>query len=85
MGVASAALLEGYVQAQGAWLSMALRRGLEAVDWRTVKEPRAPRPVCALLLERLERVEAQVVHLLDDGGSRASLPQRSVCLITHEA
>lgn len=48
-------------------LCLAVPRSTAAVSWLTHKEPRGPRPVCSLLLERLGKVEAEAAGLLDDG------------------
>ena len=70
LGAAAAALAAGYVAAQGRRLSLAARRSCDAPNWLAHREPRAPRPVCALLLELLAAAEAEVVQLVDDGGAR---------------
>ena len=59
-GASAAALLAGYVASHGTRLSLAVRRSAAAVDWLHAKEPRAARPVCGLLLERLAEVESEV-------------------------
>ncbi len=48
------------------------------MSWLTHKEPRGPRPVCSLLLERLGKVEAEAAGLLDDG-SGAGLGRKGGC------
>ncbi|KAG1671022.1 hypothetical protein FOA52_014266 [Chlamydomonas sp. UWO 241] len=68
LGAASAALLSAYVESHGRGLSLAVRKSVVSTPWLTHKEPRAPRAVCVLLLERLGGAEAEVVQLVDAGG-----------------
>lgn len=72
LGAAAGALAAGYVAAQGRRLSLAARRSCDGPNWLSHREPRAPRPVCALLLELLAAAEAEVVQLVDDGGARSA-------------
>lgn len=59
------------MEAHGRRLAFAVRRSIDGTNWATYREPRAPRPVCDLLLERLTDAEAEVVQLVDDGGGRS--------------
>ncbi|KAK9813244.1 hypothetical protein WJX72_011382 [[Myrmecia] bisecta] len=70
LGTAAQLLLAGYVEAHGRRLSLAVRRSVDATNWLQHKEPRGPRPICDLLIERLANAEAEVVQLVDDGGHR---------------
>lgn len=67
LNAASSAMVLSYVEKHGRQLSIMVRRSTAAVSWLTHKEPRGPRPVCSLLLERLGKVEAEAAGLLDDG------------------
>ena len=69
LGAAAAALAAAYVDAQGRRLSLAVRRSCDGPNWLVHREPRAPRPVCALLLELLAAAEAEVAQLVVDGGA----------------
>lgn len=44
-----------------------MERSVSSTNWLHAQPPRAPRPVCDLLLERLERCEAELSGLTDDG------------------
>lgn len=61
-------LLGGYVDAHGRALSSVVRRSVASTSWRAAQEPRGPRPVCDLLLERLGRAEAEVGRLVEASG-----------------
>lgn len=63
-----------YVELHGRQLSLMVRRSVAATNWLQHKEPRAPRPVCDLMLERLARAEAEMSQLLE-GGNRAATGQ----------
>ncbi|GLC45938.1 hypothetical protein PLESTF_000714400 [Pleodorina starrii] len=69
LSAASSAMVLAYVEMHGRQLSVMVRRSTASVSWLTCKEPRGPRPVCSLLLERLARVEAEAAGLLDEPGS----------------
>ncbi|GIL63103.1 hypothetical protein Vafri_17228 [Volvox africanus] len=69
LSAASSAMVLAYVEMHGRQLSVMVRRSTGSVSWLTCKEPRGPRPVCSLLLERLARVEAEAAGLLDEPGS----------------
>lgn len=43
------------------------------MSWLTCKEPRGPRPVCSLLLERLAKLQAEAAALLEEGDGVASM------------
>ena len=51
----------------GRALSQLVERSVSSTNWLHAQPPRAPRPVCDLLLERLERCEAELSGLTDDG------------------
>ncbi|GFR51169.1 hypothetical protein Agub_g13527, partial [Astrephomene gubernaculifera] len=75
LSAASSAMVLSYVEAHGRQLSVMVRRSTASVSWLACKEPRGPRPVCSLLLERLARVEAEAAGLLDEptGGGRGAV------------
>lgn len=50
---------------------MVVRRSMDAVDWANAKEPRGPRPVCDLLLERLGTCLQETSALLPGGRGRS--------------
>jgi hypothetical protein len=56
------------VDAHGRALSSVVRRSVASTSWRAAQEPRGPRPVCDLLLERLGRAEAEVGRLVEASG-----------------
>eukprot|EP00887_Chlorella_sp_A99_P007202 scaffold2.g7202.t1 len=66
LGAAAAALLRGYVDRAGQMLALAARQSTAATDWVNHREPRAPRPFCDLLLEKLAEVDAEVAFLSDE-------------------
>ncbi len=72
--MASQQLLTTFVAAHGRKLSLAARRSVDSPDWLQHKEPRGPRPVCQLLLERLAEAEAEAGQLLEDTGSMMQRP-----------
>ena len=41
---------------------------MASTNWLNHREPRGPRPVCDLQLERLGKAEAEVVQLVEDSG-----------------
>lgn len=53
MGAAAGVLLRGYIDRHGQMLALAARQSTAATDWANHREPRAPRPICDLLLEKL--------------------------------
>lgn len=64
-------LLSSYVDLHGRSLSVLVQRSVASTSWLQAQPPRAPRPVCDLLLERLNRCEAEVVRLVDSSGRGA--------------
>ncbi len=68
LGTAAQALLAAYVDAHGRRLTLAVRRSIDATNWLHQKEPRGPRPICDLLLERISDAEAEVRQLVEQGG-----------------
>ncbi|KAG2450988.1 hypothetical protein HYH02_004260 [Chlamydomonas schloesseri] len=67
LSAASSAMVLAYVEMHGRQLSVMVRRSTASVSWLTCKEPRGPRPVCSLLLERLAKLQAEAAALLEDG------------------
>jgi hypothetical protein len=61
-------LLQCYVELHGRALSVAVRRSVGSTNWLHAAEPRAPRPVCDLLLERINKAEAEVSRLVEATG-----------------
>ncbi|KAG2495102.1 hypothetical protein HYH03_006712 [Edaphochlamys debaryana] len=72
LSAASSAMVLAYVEMHGRQLSIMVRRSTASISWLTCKEPRGPRTVCSLLLERLGRVEAEAAGLLDEPGMGAA-------------
>ncbi|KAK9817324.1 hypothetical protein WJX74_004288 [Apatococcus lobatus] len=72
--LAAQQLLTAFVAAHGRRLSLAARRSVDSPDWLQHKEPRGPRPVCQLILERLSEAEAEAGQLLEDSGSMMQRP-----------
>jgi hypothetical protein len=65
---ASDLLLGSYVDLHGRSLSVLVQRSVGSTNWLLAQPPRAPRPVCDLLLERLGRCEAELMRLVDTSG-----------------
>jgi hypothetical protein len=61
-------LLGSYVDLHGRSLSVLVQRSVGSTNWLHAQPPRAPRPVCDLLLERLGRCEAELMRLVDTSG-----------------
>jgi hypothetical protein len=53
LAATSAALLQGYVDSHGCMLALAAATSTQAEDWMHAREPRAPREVCDLILEKV--------------------------------
>ena len=53
LAAAAAALLQGYTQAHGVALVAAVESSTQAMDWVNHKEPRAARPVCNAILDKV--------------------------------
>ncbi|DBB17629.1 TPA: hypothetical protein ACH3X3_002673 [Trebouxia sp. C0006] len=68
LGTAAQTLLGGYVEAHGRQLTIAVRRTVDSTNWLQHKEPRGPRPICDLLIEKLATAEAEVVQLVRETG-----------------
>jgi hypothetical protein len=64
--MAAQALLAAYVDLHGRRLSAAVAESAAAKDWAEPREPRAPRPVCAQLLQLLAEARDEVAQLVDD-------------------
>lgn len=64
VATAARALAEQYVDQHRRRLAMLVRRSMDAVDWANAREPRGPRPVCDLLLERLGACQQETAALL---------------------
>eukprot|EP00891_Asterochloris_glomerata_P001742 jgi/Astpho2/1742/Aster-04163 len=77
LGTAAQALLAAYVDAHGRRLTLAVRRSIDATNWLHQKEPRGPRPICDLLLERISDAEAEVRQLVEQGGEVGGGPNRA--------
>ncbi|KAA6417142.1 MAG: hypothetical protein FRX49_12897 [Trebouxia sp. A1-2] len=75
LGTAAQTLLGGYVEAHGRQLTIAVRRSVDSTNWLQHKEPRGPRPICDLLIEKLATAEAEVVQLVRETGQ--STPQNA--------
>eukprot|EP00198_Chlamydomonas_reinhardtii_P005800 XP_001695136.1 predicted protein [Chlamydomonas reinhardtii] len=73
LSAASSAMVLAYVEMHGRQLSVMVRRSTGSVSWLTCKEPRGPRPVCSLLLERLAKLQAEAAALLEEGDGVASM------------
>lgn len=71
LGTAANALLSAYVELHGRQLSLTVRRSVAATNWLAHKEPRAPRPVCELLMERLAKAQAEVSQVVESSGQRS--------------
>ncbi|KAL3158433.1 hypothetical protein ABBQ38_010667 [Trebouxia sp. C0009 RCD-2024] len=76
LGTAAQTLLGGYVEAHGRRMTVAVRRSVDSTNWLQHKEPRGPRPVCDLLLEKLTSAESEVVQLIQDTGQAAGRDAR---------
>merc|ERR1711970_1464052 len=63
----SQALLDSYVQAQSAELSLMLRKSVEARDWLSTVEPRSVRAVMKRVIEDVTVIDQQVGQLYEEG------------------
>eukprot|EP00878_Enallax_costatus_P044789 GHUV01053536.1.p1 GENE.GHUV01053536.1~~GHUV01053536.1.p1 ORF type:complete len:492 (+),score=170.86 GHUV01053536.1:2-1477(+) len=68
LGTAGNLLLSSYVDLHGRSLSTLVERSVHSTNWLNAQPPRAPRPVCDLLLERLVKAEAELARLMDGTG-----------------
>ena len=69
-------LLREYIELYGRSLTLMIRQSIAAANWLNHKEPRGPRPICDLIVTRLEAAEKEIVQLIDDGGNRSRLAFR---------
>jgi hypothetical protein len=60
------------VELHGRQLSLMVRRSVAATNWLQHKEPRAARPICDLMLERLSKAEAEMSQLLEGSAPRGA-------------
>jgi len=60
-------LLDSYVQAQSAELSLMLRKSVEARDWLSTVEPRSVRAVMKRVVEDVTLIDDQVGQLYEEG------------------
>merc|ERR1719450_1060203 len=63
----SQVLLDSYVQAQSAELSLMLRKSVEARDWLSTVEPRSVRAVMKRVVEDVTIIDEQVGQLYEEG------------------
>jgi len=63
----SQTLLDSYVQAQSAELSLMLRKSVEARDWLSTVEPRSVRAVMKRVVEDVTIIDEQVGQLYEEG------------------
>jgi hypothetical protein len=73
-------LLGSYVDLHGRSLSVLVQRSVGSTNWLHAQPPRAPRPVCDLLLERLGRCEAELMRLVDTSGRSGAPGALEWCL-----
>merc|ERR1719336_3361902 len=67
LAAVSQSLLDAYVRAQAADLSLMLRKSVEARDWLSAVEPRSVRAVMKRVVEDVTLVDAQVGQLYEEG------------------
>lgn len=76
-------LLSCYVELHGRALSLMVHRSVAATNWLQHMEPRAPRPICDLLVQRLSKAETEAVKLVEaTGRSGGMLPSPHVAINT---
>jgi len=63
-------LLDAYVSAQAADLSLMIRKSVEARDWLSTVEPRSVRAVMKRVVEDVGEIDGQVAQLYDEGQKR---------------
>ena len=63
----SQSLLDAYVKAQAADLSLMIRKSVEARDWLSTVEPRSVRAVMKRLVEDVTVVDSQLGQLYEEG------------------
>ena len=69
----AADLLRAYIELYCRSLTVMIRQSIAAANWLNHKEPRGPRPICDLIITRLETSEKEIVQLVDDGGNRSRI------------
>lgn len=67
LATVSQQLLDSYVQAQAADLSLMLRKSVEARDWLSTVEPRSVRAVMKRVVEDVTLIDEQVGQLYEEG------------------
>lgn len=67
--MAMRALVDGYVEAHGRRLSAAVRAAAAAADPADQREPRAPQPLCAQMLQALAAARDEAALLIDDSAA----------------
>jgi len=73
------ALVGGYVEEHGRRLSATVRSAAAAADPADQREPRAPRPLCAQLLQALAAARDETALLIDEQ-STSGEPFRRHCV-----
>ena len=63
-------LLDGYVKAEAADLSLMIRKSVEARDWLSTVEPRSVRAVMKRVIEDVTVIDQQVGQLYEEGQKR---------------
>ncbi|KAL4420694.1 hypothetical protein ABPG75_010350 [Micractinium tetrahymenae] len=79
LAATAGALAQGYVAAHGETLTLAVATTTQMTDWMHHREPRAPREVCDLILEKVAEVDIEASYLLDDsssGGGASGVPSQ---------
>jgi hypothetical protein len=80
-------LLGSYVDLHGRRLSLLVQRSVCSTNWLQAQPPRAPRPVCDVILERVAQAEAEAARLIDSSGrgigevSRLLGLEQGLCLV----
>ena len=67
------ALTRGYVEAHGRALTRAVLASSDSQEWRAAREPRAPRPLCAELLQALAGAREEALQLIDSSVLQGTL------------
>lgn len=76
-------LLSTFVELHGRQLSLMVRRSVAATNWLHHKEPRAPRPICDLIIEKISKTEQEVSLLVEGQKEKLRHPDRSGRVIDH--
>ena len=75
------ALTRGYVEAHGRVLTRAVLASSDGQEWRAAREPRAPRPLCAELLQALAGAREEALQLIDSSVLQGTLSgEGAACL-----